>query len=129
MPDEPSTPPTLPPPSAFNATSEAELRIALAARATTAMHPLPPLKARPRVVMDGDAIGWTELSAFAGFAPTYFLRGLSDKAPLSPLLHVHGAAFSAWLLLLVTQSTLVAAHRVAWHKRLGIFGAVLAAAM
>ena len=68
-------------------------------------------------------------TAFAGFAPTYFLKGLTHAPPLSPLLHVHAAAFTAWLVLLFTQSTLVAAHRVDVHRRLGIAGAVLAAAM
>jgi hypothetical protein len=71
------------------------------------------------------------LTAFAGFAPTYFLRGVSQphREPLSPLLHVHGVVFTSWLVLLVVQTSLVARHRVDWHRRLGIFGAALAAAM
>ena len=69
------------------------------------------------------------MAAFAGFAPSYFLRGLSGRPPLSPLLHVHGLVFTSWLLLLLTQSALIARHRVNWHRRLGIGGAVLAAAM
>ncbi|NUP06278.1 MAG: hypothetical protein HOW73_09490 [Polyangiaceae bacterium] len=67
--------------------------------------------------------------AFAAFAPTYYLRPLSDAPPLSPLLHVHGAVFTAWLLLLFAQSALVASHRVALHRRLGIAGALLAGIM
>ncbi len=66
---------------------------------------------------------------FAGFAPSYFLRGLSDRPPLSPLLHLHGVVFTSWLLLLLVQTTLVASHRVRWHRRMGIGGAVLAALM
>jgi len=71
------------------------------------------------------------LTAIAGFAPTYFLRGVSQvhRGPLSPLLHVHGMVFTSWLVLLVVQTSLVARHRVDWHRRLGIFGAALAAAM
>jgi hypothetical protein len=71
------------------------------------------------------------VTTFAGFAPSYFLRGLSQtpRPPLSPLLHVHGLVFTSWLLLLFVQSALVAGHRVDWHRRLGIFGAVLAAVM
>jgi hypothetical protein len=69
------------------------------------------------------------VAAFAGFAPSYFLRGFSGSPPLSPLLHVHGVVFTSWLLLLLTQSALIARHRVNWHRRLGIGGAVLAAAM
>lgn len=69
------------------------------------------------------------VTAFAGFAPTYFLRGLSHRPPLRPMLHVHGAAFTAWLVLLVVQATLVRAHRLDWHRRLGVLGAALATAM
>src|SRR6185295_11140879 len=69
------------------------------------------------------------VTAFAGFAPSYYLRGLSDRPALSPLLHVHGLVFTSWLVLLFVQSTLVSARRVDWHKRLGIAGAVIAATM
>jgi hypothetical protein len=65
----------------------------------------------------------------AGFGPTYFLKGFYQTKPLTPLLHVHGVVFTSWLLLLITQSALVAKHRVDLHKRLGIAGALLAAAM
>jgi len=64
-----------------------------------------------------------------GFAPTYYLRPLV-AAPALPLsIHVHGALFTTWVLLFVTQTSLVAARRTDLHKRLGIGGAVLAAAM
>jgi hypothetical protein len=69
------------------------------------------------------------VTAFAGFGPTYFLKGFYHTPPLTPLLHVHGLVFTSWLVLLLIQSALVAAHRVDLHKRLGIAGAVLAAAM
>jgi hypothetical protein len=46
---------------------------------------------------------------------------------LSALLHIHGAVMSGWVLLLVLQTGLIAAHRVRWHRRLGVFGAVWAA--
>lgn len=36
------------------------------------------------------------------------------------LIHVHGAAFTLWILLLVTQTLLVPANRVDFHKKLGI---------
>lgn len=65
MSKDPSVPPTMPPPSAYVHTSEREIHIAAAARATTAMRPLPPLNGRPRIVMEADAIGWTDLSAGA----------------------------------------------------------------
>jgi hypothetical protein len=69
------------------------------------------------------------VTAVAGFGPTYFLKEFYRTPPLSPLLHVHGLAFTSWLLLLIAQSALVAAHRVDLHKRLGIAGAALAAAL
>lgn len=72
----------------------------------------------------------------AGFASTYYLRLLADGpmatlsgGPFTPLVHVHGALFTAWVLLFIVQTTLVASRRVSVHRRLGVAGAVLAAAM
>ena len=92
--------------------------------------PVTPLSpARPgRIFHTGIAVAFL-VTAFAGFAPTYFLKGFYDKPPLTPLLHAHGFVFTLWLVLLVIQSGLVAAHRADVHKRLGIAGAVLAATM
>jgi hypothetical protein len=44
-------------------------------------------------------------------------------------MHVHGALFSAWVVLLVAQTRLVAGGRTDVHRRLGVAGALLAAAM
>jgi FtsH-binding integral membrane protein len=64
-----------------------------------------------------------------GFARTYYLAGVF-RAPLpSPIIHFHGAAFSCWILLLVTQASLVAAGRVDIHRRLGVAGFLLACTM
>jgi hypothetical protein len=69
------------------------------------------------------------VTVFVGFAPSYYLAGLF-RAPLpSPIIHVHGALFSCWILLLVTQTSLVSAGRVDVHRRLGIAGFILACAM
>jgi hypothetical protein len=62
-----------------------------------------------------------------GFAPTYYLRARYVAEPLPPLLQLHGALFSSWILLVVVQTMLVAARRVSWHRVLGAAGAVLAA--
>jgi hypothetical protein len=68
--------------------------------------------------------------AFAGFAPTFYLRGLSTAAPpLSTLLVAHGVASTAWLVLLFAQTLLIRSARIELHRTLGIAGAVLAAAM
>ena len=69
------------------------------------------------------------ITVFAGFAPTYYLRPAFTKAPLMPLLHVHGLIFSSWVLLFAIQTTLVAAHRTDIHRRLGIAGGVIAVLM
>ncbi|HTQ62958.1 MAG TPA: hypothetical protein VMI32_22245 [Candidatus Solibacter sp.] len=66
---------------------------------------------------------------FIGFAHTYFLAGVFHAKLPSLLVHVHGAIFSSWILLFLAQVSLVSAGRVHWHKRLGIFGAILAGLM
>ncbi len=77
----------------------------------------------------GMAVGMA-LVAFAGFAPSYYLKSHFTFGPtLTPLLRLHGAVMTAWLALLVTQTTFIAARRIAWHRRLGIVGAGLAAAL
>jgi FtsH-binding integral membrane protein len=68
-------------------------------------------------------------TVFVGFARTYYLAGVF-RAPLPSLtIHLHGAAFSCWILLLVTQTSLVAAGRTDIHRRLGIAGFLLASLM
>ena len=69
------------------------------------------------------------LTVFAGFARTYYLRPYFHPEPLRPLLHWHGLIFTSWVVLLLTQTTLVATHRTDLHRRLGVGGAVLAALM
>lgn len=77
-------------------------------------------------------------TVFAGFAPTYYLlnllhgttgAGQPAGSNLTPLVHLHGIVFSAWMLLFLGQTTLIATHRVNWHRKLGAVGAVLAVAM
>lgn len=76
------------------------------------------------------------LTVFAGFARTYYLRIFAggptatlSGAPFSGLVHAHGVLFTCWVLLFITQTALVSARRVAVHRRLGVAGGVLAAAM
>lgn len=65
------------------------------------------------------------LTVFLGFAPSYYLMR-PDAPPLTPLLHAHGAVATVWMLLFLTQTGLVAAHRVDIHRRLGLAGAAIA---
>jgi hypothetical protein len=69
------------------------------------------------------------VTVVAGFAPTYFLRGRSEGLPLSPLLHVHGAMFTSWMVLVLVQALLVAVNRTDVHRRLGVAGGALALTM
>lgn len=73
------------------------------------------------------------LMVFAGFAPTFYLRNLMPMPPrtlpLTGLVVLHGLVFSAWVLLFLTQVALVSARRTAVHRRLGIIGFILLAAM
>jgi hypothetical protein len=63
---------------------------------------------------------------FLGFAPTYYLRPVS-AGPIPAYLHVHGAAMTAWFLLLLVQTALIATRRRAVHRQLGLLGAAVAA--
>src|SRR5687768_6815056 len=80
---------------------------------------------RERLFFTGMVIAMV-ITAFAGFARTYYLRPYFGHPPLVPLLHLHGVVFSAWLVLLVIQTVLVAANRTRVHRRLGVAGAVVA---
>jgi FtsH-binding integral membrane protein len=69
------------------------------------------------------------VTVFVGFAHSYYLAGVF-RAPLpSMIIHLHGAVFSCWILLLVAQTSLVAAGRVDIHRRMGIAGFFLGCAM
>ena len=64
---------------------------------------------------------------FAGFARTFYLKGLFDAPPLSNLLLAHGVIMTAWVVLFITQIALVSAGRTHLHRRLGIAGGLVAA--
>lgn len=84
---------------------------------------------RERLFFGGMAI-LLAATVLAGFSRTYYLNDLAATPfPLSPLLHLHGAVYSAWMLLLVTQTTLIARGYVSWHRRLGFVGIAVAASM
>lgn len=66
------------------------------------------------------------LIVFAGFARSYYLKGMFGSPDLPLLLHMHGFVMTAWFALFVVQVRLVAAGRTDLHRRLGVIGAVLA---
>src|SRR5262245_60123023 len=67
------------------------------------------------------------LVVFVGFARTFYLSFLFDVPPRTWLLTLHGTAFTAWVLLFIAQTRLVATNRIRAHMRLGLFGVALAA--
>lgn len=88
-----------------------------------------PFARRERLFFGGMA-AMLAATVLAGFSRTYYFNDLATAPfPLSPLLHWHGAVYSAWMLLLVLQTTLIAKGHVSWHRRLGIAGCGVAAAM
>ena len=69
------------------------------------------------------------LAVFVGFARTYYLAGVFHAPLPNALIHVHGALFTLWLVVLVAQTTLIAAGRTDLHKRYGLLGFGLACLM
>jgi len=68
-------------------------------------------------------------TVFLGFAQSYYFAGMF-RAPLPNwLIHVHGAAFSIWILLFAVQTSAVTVGRVDVHRRLGLLGLGLACLM
>jgi len=64
-----------------------------------------------------------------GFGPTYYLAGVFNAPLPSRIIHVHGALFSCWMLMLIVQNSLASAGRVDIHKKLGLLGFGLACLM
>ena len=64
-----------------------------------------------------------------GFAKTYFMAGMVNAPLPNRLVHVHGAVFTLWMVLLLVQEVLIAGRKITWHKQLGLAGFGLAVAM
>jgi FtsH-binding integral membrane protein len=93
---------------------------------------------RPTVALPGrrfdhyffSGTAWLMLATvLVGFGPTYYMAGVFNAPLPSPIIHVHGALFSCWMLMLIVQNSLALAGRVDIHKKLGLFGFMLAALM
>jgi hypothetical protein len=96
--------------------------------ATETLAPAPPQVRRPlyravnrtaeRVFFGGMALLLCVVVVI-GFTPTYFGAGVF-RAPLpSPILQVHGAVFTLWMILYLAQTALISAGRVGWHRTFG----------
>jgi hypothetical protein len=68
-------------------------------------------------------------TVFVGFSQTYYLKPVFGTPPLGWLYHVHGAAFTTWLLLMMAQPAQVLARRIPLHRQLGWIAAALVPAM
>jgi hypothetical protein len=70
---------------------------------------------------------------FAGFAPSFYLRGIIPHIrplhSINPLVMIHGLVFSSWLVLLITQTQLMAHGRRDLHMKLGILGFCIASTL
>jgi hypothetical protein len=64
---------------------------------------------------------------FAGFARTFYLKGVFGTPDLSALQVTHGVVMTAWFTLFLVQVRLVASGRTHIHRQLGLLGAVVAA--
>ena len=64
-----------------------------------------------------------------GFAKTYYLKAAFGTPMLTPLLHLHGLVMTLWFTLFIVQAKLVASHRINLHRRLGMFGGLMALAV
>jgi len=68
--------------------------------------------------------------ALLGFWPTYYgVLLLSGSVHALPIIHVHAAVFTGWLLLVLAQAALAATGHTAMHIKLGkvgfVYGALL----
>ena len=68
-------------------------------------------------------------TVYYGFAKTYYAAGMMRATLPAPIIHIHAALMTLWLLLLLVQVGLVIARKVAWHRSLGVFGFLVALAM
>jgi hypothetical protein len=59
------------------------------------------------------------ICVFIGFSPTYFQAGMMRAPFPSPILHVHGAVFTLWMLVFIVRVALISARRVKWHRSFG----------
>jgi len=70
-------------------------------------------------------------TVIVGFSRSFFLRPIFPElpSPSETIFYVHGVVFTAWIVLFVTQASLVAGGRTELHRKIGPFSAVLAVAM
>lgn len=97
-----------------------------------------PLPAKPRVrpanpssdrIFFGLMVIALYVTVWFGFAKTYYAAGMIHAPLPAPIVHIHAAVMTLWMLLLAVQVGFVLARKVAWHRSLGVFGFLLALAI
>jgi hypothetical protein len=83
---------------------------------------------RPKTFFLGMSLLIAAIVAF-GFGQTLEARLIDPPSPRPTILYVHIALFVAWVLLFISQAMLVRIGRINWHRRLGILGVAVGAAM
>ena len=87
--------------------------------------------ARPQLGLRKDDVFFSAMSLVVlgtvvyGFAESYFLAGMMRAKLPNKLVHIHGALFVSWILLLLVQTALVTVRRVRWHMALGVLWVIL----
>jgi hypothetical protein len=69
------------------------------------------------------------LLVFLAFARSFYLRAYFQTPQLTPLVELHGAVFSIWIVFFVVQTALIASDRPNTHRLLGYAGGLLASGM
>lgn len=90
-------------------------------------HDRRPALARPRIYLYL-ALACAAV-AIGGFAPTYWLQWPVGTFRGPPLLHIHGVLCTAWVLFLISQSSLVTRGHVRSHRNWGLLGISLASVL
>ena len=66
------------------------------------------------------------VTVWLGFSKTYYAAGMVRAHLPAPIIHVHAAAMTLWLLTLIVQTTLVSVRKVKLHMAFGLWGFGLA---
>lgn len=70
------------------------------------------------------------ITAFIGFAPTYYLKGFFSGPPVArSIIHLHAFLMSMWVILFVVQVYFIRSTQIKRHQQLGYLTIALAAAL
>ena len=67
------------------------------------------------------------LVVLAGFSRSYYAKAAFGTPELSALQHLHGLVMTSWFVMFAVQVRLAATRRLGLHRKLGVYGGVIAA--